>query len=62
VAQPLLGVGREDEQVALALAADRLYLPGVRADREDDGFERGVQVGADPGGTAATAARLRASE
>ena len=49
VAQPLLGLGRDDEQVALALAADRLHLPGVRADREHDRLERGVEVGADPG-------------
>ena len=58
VAQPLLGLGREDEQVALALAADRLHLPGVRPDRQHDRLERGVQVGADPGGDAGALARV----
>ena len=58
VAQPLLGLRREDEQVALALAADRLHLPGVRADRQHDRLERGVQVGADPGGDGGALARV----
>ena len=58
VAQPLLGLGREDEQVALALPADRLHLLGVRADRQHDRLERRVQVGADPGGDAGALARV----
>ena len=58
VAQPLLGLGREDEQVALALAADRLHLPGVRSDRQHHRLERGVQVGADPGGDGGALARV----
>ena len=50
VAQPGLGGGGEQQQVALALAADALDLAGGGADREHDGGERGVEVGADAGG------------
>jgi hypothetical protein len=50
VSQPLLGVGGQHEQVALALPADALDLAGAWADRQHDGRERGVEVGADAGG------------
>ena len=58
VAQPLLGLGRQHEQVALALPADALHLAGARADRQHDGGERGVQVGADAGGDGGALARV----
>ena len=35
-----------------------LHLPGVRADRQHDRLQRGVQVGADPGGDGGALARV----
>ena len=58
VAQPLLGLGGEHQQVALALPADALHLAVVRADRQHDGRQRGVEVGADPGGDGGALARV----
>ena len=42
----------------MPLAADALDLAGAGADRQHDGGERGVEVGADPGGDAGALARV----
>ena len=49
VTQPLLGAGREGEQVRLAASADHLDLAILGPDRQHDRPERRVQVGADSG-------------
>ena len=67
VAQPRLGGGREREQVAPSGPAQALDLKVAGADRKHDGGQRGVKVGADPGGDAGALAgvgveRLQAGE
>ena len=58
LAQPRLGGGGEREQVVLALAAQALDVARSGAEREHDGGERGVEVGADAGGDAGAFARV----
>ena len=58
VAKPLLGRGRERQRVGLAGAADQLHLAILRPDRQHHRRERGVQVGADPGGHAGALASV----
>ena len=59
LSEPLLGGRGDREQVGLALpASDRVHLVLAGADRQHHRCERGVQVGADPGGHAGALARV----